>query len=89
MLIEVPEHHATNLSIMFASLGYYMIREDKTGKVPTELHQLANVFNQLMEDDDGVKGDFFETIAQQFPDVTEIIRNDSTVFKNTSYKDWS
>lgn len=88
MIVDVPDHHATNVSIMLASIGYYMIRENKDKRIPTELHQLAPIFNQLTEDDDS-KGDFFETIAQKFPDVRDIIRQDPTVRANTSYKDWA
>jgi hypothetical protein len=86
MFIEVPEHHAVNLSIMMASIGYQMISEKQ--EVPTELHQLAAVFNQILEDDAGTKGDFFETIAQKFPDVAPIIRNDTMVQASSSYKAW-
>ena len=89
MIIEVPDHQAVDIGILLASIGYQRIRE--TGKVPTELHALADVFNQLLEDEDGVKGDFFETIAQkpEFSDVTDIIRSDSMVKMNSSFKDWN
>lgn len=86
MFIEVPENHAVNLGIMLASIGYQTIRDRKS--VPTELHQLAALYNQIMEDEDGEKGDFFETIAQKFGDVTDIIRNDSMVQANSSFKGW-
>lgn len=89
MIIEVPDHHAGNINIMLASIGYQMIRDEQC--VPTILHQVAAVFNQLAEDTDGTKGDFFETIAQkpEFADVRDIILTDKTVASNSSFKDWS
>lgn len=86
MLIEVPDHHAGNISVMLASIGYQIIRDEKM--VPTSLFQLSEMFNQLTEDDEG-PGDFFETIAQKFDDVRDIIRADSAVQAQSSYKAWA
>lgn len=85
MYIEVPDHQAVDVSIMLAAIGTHMIKEK--GKVPTELFMLAPIFNQLLADDDS-KGDFFETIAQKFPDLTDVIRNDSMVMAQSSFKNW-
>jgi hypothetical protein len=85
MFVEIPDHQAVDVSIMLAAIGAHMIREQN--KVPTELHMIAPVFNELLEDEEG-KGDFFETIAQKFPDLTNIIRNDSRVRSQSVYKNW-
>lgn len=87
--IIVPDHVTTDIGIMLLSIGFQMISEKSA--VPTELHSLADLFNQLTEDEEGTPGDFFETIAQkpEFESVSDIIRNDSMVKVNSSFKDWN
>ena len=89
VMVDVPDHVTTDIGIMLLSIGFQMISEKK--KVPTELHALANLFNQLTEDNEGTQGDFFESIAQkpEFSEVANIIRADSMVKAQSSFREWN